>query len=195
MRKSASVTAADVFKNVVKHEFIWEGKSLMLLYSALHAVMGTPYVCFYLVLFWLIDSPPAFVCTSHLPIISVYILQWCDYLVFLFFNAQQCDSLYHKSRPFFRLYFLHHSSLLASRCPPFLHPATLSTLGLSVCLPNAVYCAAMFCLWFVSCVCVSLCVTGSCRKLGWLTLMATRCLTLRYSRTHALCAHTQKHWL
>lgn len=42
--------------------------------------------------------------------------------------------------------------------------------------------------------CVSLCVTGSCRKLGWLTLIATRCLTLRYSHRRAHTQiHTEKH--
>lgn len=54
-------------------------------------------------------------------------------------------------------------------------------------------CCNVLTLVCVVCVCVSLCVTGSCRKLGWLTLMATRCLTLRYNcthtHTHTCCVH------
>lgn len=33
-------------------------------------------------------------------------------------------------------------------------------------------------------ICVSLCVTDSYRKLGWLTLIATRCSTWRYTQTY-----------
>lgn len=99
------------------------------------------------------------------------------------------------SYPPFHLNFLppliRHSSLfpVASRCPPCLHPATLSTAVYCPCfLPmlSNVCCHVRpcVCLRVIVRICVSLCVTSSCRKLGWLTLIATRCLTSRYSRTH-----------
>ena len=118
-----------------------------------------------------------------------------------------CDSSFHTSLPssstFLPLPIILSFHPAASPCPPFLRPASLAAAALSVALPETpAQWAVMFqwmprvCLCVAVCVCVSLCVTGSCRKLGWLTLMATRCLTLRYGNTHKdthFTKHTHTH--
>lgn len=77
--------------------------------------------------------------------------------------------LIHPNLPLFFLSNILSVFPVVSRCPPFLHPATLSTAVLSMFLPNAVMRSHVLpcaCLCVIVHICVSLCVTGSCRKLG-----------------------------
>ncbi len=111
---------------------------------------------------------------------------------------KMCDSSFHTSLPpsypAFHLNFLPFLSVILS-CFLSLPFISLSCLFghcgvVYVSFQHCVTCchvpvnALCVCVFVSLCVCVSLCVTGSCRKLGWLTLIATRCLTLRYSHTH-----------
>lgn len=122
------------------------------------------------------SSPAAFSGVSHLPIASIY----KERRRLSTFYYPVCDRVTFHTSPFstfiFSLYLTSPSAPfpVASSRPPF--------LGRSVRSHPAIM--------YPGCACVSLCaiawacISGSCRKLGWLTLMATRCLTEVWTHTH-----------
>lgn len=117
-------------------------------------------------------------CISHVPFARSQAVQQCHYQLLVFLNAQLCGPAHFTnpchlpillSTPICSFSSYPTFFPFSSRCPPFPHPATLSTAVLSIFLPDAVmrcHVLPCACLCVIVHICVSSCVTGSCRKLG-----------------------------